>query len=200
MPSAENETLGAASPFSSEAGDADAFLAYAEALVAGLCTLYRPVQLHAIKIDNWFGPKWLRFSGKMFGIVGVQRHKLTLPPFVPNRVVFEQTFERVGEAELYRVAKAQRLFHIAQKSPQNLNRYVHDLAPTMAILWFSGASAENGQGAIMAHVPAGEVHWSWYVGLAADRGWDIATHKGISPVESRHLRRAGEAGRVSWRP
>ncbi len=198
MPPAENENLGDTSPFSPKAGDADAFLALAEALFAGLCTLYRPVQLHAIKIDNWFGPRWLRFSGKMFGIVGVQRHKLTLPPFVPNRVLLEQTFERVGETELYRVAKAQRVFHIAQKSPQNLNRYVHDLAPTTAILWFSGASAENGQGAIMAHVPAEEFHWSWYVGLAADRNWDIATHKGISPVELRHLRRAGEAKRTGW--
>ncbi len=199
MPSAENETLGAASPFSPEAGDADAFVAYAEFLFAGICTLYRPVQLHAIKIDNWFSPKWLRFSGKMFGIVGVQRHKLTLPPFVPNRVVFEQTFERVGEAELYRVAKAQRVFHIAQKSPQNLNRYVHDLAPTTAILWFSGTSADNGKGAIMAYVPAEEFQWCWYVGLAADLGWDIATHKGISPVELRHLMRAGEVKRAGWR-
>ncbi len=199
MPSAENETLGAASPFSPEAGDVDAFLAYAEFLFAGICTLYRPVQLHAIKIDNWFGPRWLRFSGKMFGIVGVQQHRLTFPPFVPNRVVFEQTYERVGEAELYRVAKAQRVFHIAQKSPQNLNRYVNDLAPTTAILWFSGASAENGQDAIMAHVPAEGFHWSWYVGLAAENGWGLATHRGISPVELRYLRRAGEAGRDRWR-
>ena len=31
------------------------------AVAGGLCTLYRPTQLHILKIDNWFGPKWLRF-------------------------------------------------------------------------------------------------------------------------------------------
>jgi len=199
MPSAENEVQTAVSPFSVEPGDAEAFLACAESLAAGLCALYRPAELHVVKIDNWFGPRWLRFSGKILGLAGFQRTKLTLPPFVPARVVFEHTLERSVDAGTYRAARMHRVFHIEQTSSLNLRRYVHDLAPTTAILWFSGGSAGNGHGSIMAQVPADGFHWSWYAGLAADQGWGLSTHKGISPVEFRHLRRAGEASEVGWR-
>ena len=198
MPSADLETFGTALPFSARPEDDEAFIACVESVAAGICRLHRPAQLHVVKIDNWFGPRWLRFSGKILGLAGVQRRKLTLPPFVPSRVVFEHTLELSADAASCRAATVQRVLHVEQASSLNLRRYVQDLAPTTAILWFSGATADNGRGAIMAHVPAEGFHWSWYVGLAAEQGWGLSTHKGISPVEFRHTKRAGEAGELRW--
>ena len=194
MPPANTRTLETASPFSAEADDAEAFLADVEVVASGLCTLYRPTQLHIVRIDNWFGPRWLRFSGKVHGAFGIARRKLTLPPFVPSRVVAETTLERHDDEICYSAASRGLELHLRQASSANLSRYTQDLAPTTAILWFSGASSAAGRGAIMAHVPAEGFHWSWYVGLAADLGWGLSTHNGISPVEFRHLRRAGETG------
>lgn len=125
------------------------------------------------------------------GLAGCRGGRLTLPPFVPSRVVFERTFERQSDVDLYRLAKEQHVFHVAQRSSQNLRRYVDELAPRAVIVWISGKSAANGRGAILAHTPAEGFHWAWYVGLAAEQDWGLSTHRGISPVEFRHLQKAG---------
>jgi hypothetical protein len=41
-------------------------------------------QTYVVKIDNWFGKRWLGFSGKALGALGVRKKKLTLPPFHPH--------------------------------------------------------------------------------------------------------------------
>ena len=122
-----------------------------------------------------------------------------MPPIVPNRVVFERTLERSTDDGGYGNAALQRTLHIVQVSSQNLRRYTQALAPELAVLWFSGASAASGRGAIMTHIPAEGFHWPWYVELAAERGWRLSMHKGISPVEFRHLWHAGEARSAPWR-
>jgi hypothetical protein len=36
-----------------------------QALVVGVARDYMPAPLYIIRIDNWFGPKWMHFAGEV---------------------------------------------------------------------------------------------------------------------------------------
>ena len=46
-------------------GDSTEFMKKVQALVVGVARDYEPARLYVIRIDNWFGPKWMRFAGKL---------------------------------------------------------------------------------------------------------------------------------------
>ena len=50
---------------------------------------YRPAEIYLVCIDRWFDAKWLNFSGKVLGALGVWRSRTTIPPFHPHRVLGE---------------------------------------------------------------------------------------------------------------
>src|SRR5690242_3368463 len=63
------------------ATDACAFVDRVDRLLVGLACVARPTAIHVVKIDNWFGPKWLGFSHKVSGAFGVASADLVVPPF-----------------------------------------------------------------------------------------------------------------------
>src|SRR5262245_40999643 len=73
-----------------EPGDAEGFVAQVELLANGIVNHHRVPELFLIKIDNWFGPKWLNFCGQWLGAVGVWKRPVSIPPFVPNRVLWQR--------------------------------------------------------------------------------------------------------------
>ena len=44
--------------------DSAEFMRKVRALVSGVARDYKPARLYVIRIDNWFGPKWMHFAGK----------------------------------------------------------------------------------------------------------------------------------------
>ena len=46
-------------------GDSAEFMKKMQALVVGVVRDYEPARLYVIRIDNWFGPKWMHFAGKV---------------------------------------------------------------------------------------------------------------------------------------
>jgi hypothetical protein len=58
------------------------------------------------------------------------------------------------------------------------------------LTWYSGSSAENGRGSLMAYVPVEGSYWAWYVGLERDdhwrikESWDIKSDMFFSLVEA----------------
>src|SRR4051794_25287402 len=48
-------------------------------LIAGAVAVHRPDEVWIHKIDHWFGHKWVRFSGKVLGGLGVWKKPLTIP-------------------------------------------------------------------------------------------------------------------------
>src|SRR4051794_12954234 len=70
------------------------FIELISRLIAGAATTHRPLDLLIYKIDNWFDHKWLGFSGQTLGALGVWARPLTLPPFVPNRVIRGWHYQR----------------------------------------------------------------------------------------------------------
>jgi hypothetical protein len=113
----------------------------------------RPEQYFVIRVKNWFGKKWLRFSGKAVGRVPILSPNLTLPPFVPSRVLSEICYKRsAGGCEL---SPSKRL-HITQESSTNLHRPIARLLPLGTILfWISSESQQQGRGALMVYLLTG---------------------------------------------
>ena len=54
-----------------EFDDAPDFIGHVEQVVNGVVRRHLPETLVLIKINNWFGSKWLGFSGKALGALGV---------------------------------------------------------------------------------------------------------------------------------
>src|SRR6516164_2516501 len=77
-------------------GDSAEFMKKVQALVIGVARDYEPARLYVIRIDNWFGPKWMHFAGKIsvgkHFYAGIHKATLHVPPFVPHRVVAERIF------------------------------------------------------------------------------------------------------------
>jgi hypothetical protein len=97
-------------------------------------------RLWVIQIDNWFDHKWLKFSG--IGAVDFvfpeymgrfdgaldefYQDRVTFPPFTPNRILGQWSFQRSGD-DLLEVALP-KLLHATERrsSGENLQRRSED--------------------------------------------------------------------------
>ena len=73
-----------------------------EEIITSLLELERPDLLKVIQVDNWFGPRWCGFMGKVEGSAGARKFhgRLVVPPFHPNRIRSEQEFSRNSDGKL----------------------------------------------------------------------------------------------------
>src|SRR5215475_100961 len=143
-----------------EAFDDPEFVAWVERVIAGAESRFETDQSYVIKIDNWFGQRWFRFSGKAQGAFGVCQRRLTLPPFVPSRVMSQRRFF----SEEAPPPTRQRL-HVRQRSGENLRRYADIVVHDASVFWYSGNTRKNARGSLMAYVLTSDGHWPWHVGL-----------------------------------
>ena len=174
--------------------DAPGFIARVRRIIGGAVAVHRPPELRIVPIDDWFGSKWLAFSGKTLGALGVWRTSLTVPPFHPHRVVDEARW--IDQTAGYREAPAAATpLHIEQPSERNLVRRAADVAPGAALAWYSSRSAANQRGAAMLYVPDAEgIYSAWYAAFAESTPeWRITRVKGISRSELGALERAAVA-------
>ena len=156
--------------------DAPDFVRQVEQVANGVIRLHAPETLVLIKIDNFFGSKWLGFSGKALGAIGVwfnpsyhPANIVRIPPFVPNRVVSQQRFS----APTYEEIDCGKPIHKRMPSRVALNRTVATAAPKSALVWYSGESKVTGRGAVMAYVPAGDSYRLWYAALETGESWSV---------------------------
>jgi hypothetical protein len=160
----------------SDQDDAPKFIAEVQNLVDGLLRTYAPPAVVILKINNWFGPRWLKFSGKALGALGVWKKRLTIPPFVPNRVVSQVTYAGASYDEIV----VRNPIHIRTKGMMTLKRYVEDVAPGAAIIWYSGRSGKSGQGSMMAYVPSTDDYLPLYVRWVIRDSWRVSQAIGIT--------------------
>ena len=163
--------------------DSTDFIAIVQKLVSGLLIRETPPSLRLIKIDNWFGSKWLGFSGKKLGAFGVSMDQLTIPPFVPNRVLSER---RVVGPPYIDVVNDSSL-HMSVASSIALTCRASELAPGAILMWYSGGSISTGRGSVMAYVPTEEVYSIWYTEWASSESWRLVRRIGIQPDDLSRL-------------
>lgn len=193
---------------STQHGDSDEFLGKVRALAIGVARYYEPARLYVIRIDNWFGPKWMHFAGKFtagkFAAVGIHKTRLHVPPFVPSRVVGQRVFVGPDYEEMVAAAP----LHIECPSKQALSRRIADVDKDAAFLWFSEGSEAQKRGSVMVYLPVafdetaprrGKLGRSgaFYVGFSErERGWGPAMLRGVSRGEVAYLEESGRAQTV----
>lgn len=196
---------------STQQGDSAEFMGKARALATGVAQDYAPARLYVIRIDNWFGPRWIGFAGTLtvgpvgrFRPIGIGVHKtrLHVPPFVPHRVVAQSVF--VGP-DFENTVAAEPL-HIECPSKKALTRRIAEIDKDAVFVWFSGASETQGRGAVMVYLPDAfdtrssprrgsfDVCGAFYLGFSQrTAGWEPKTLRGISRNEVAHLEESGRA-------
>jgi len=179
-----------------EIDDAPDFVRQVEQVANGVIHLHAPETLVLIKIDSYFGSKWLGFSGKALGALGVWHNpsyhpanNVRIPPFVPNRVVSQRMFS----APAYEEIDGGKPIHKRIPSGIALNRTVATAAPNSALVWYSGESKATGRGAVMAYVPVGDSYWPWYAALETGEPWRITETWDIKREDSAGLIEQGAA-------
>jgi hypothetical protein len=186
-------------------GDSAEFMKRVKALVVGVARDYTPARLYVIRIDNWFGPKWMHFAGKIsvgkHFYAGIHKATLHVPPFVPHRVVAERIFAGPD----YDETVARPPLHIECASMLALTRRIADVDKDAAFVWFSGHSEVQKRGSIMVYLPtasgprtsdrrARRRTGAFYVGLSErEVGWNPVMLRGISRGEVEHLEECGGA-------
>src|SRR5882672_4353063 len=115
-----------------DATDDSKFVKWLDSIIAGAFQELRATQLYVVKVDNWFGKRWLGFSGKSLGAIGVAKRDLTIPPFIPSRIVSEVRFVRPGTVRLKHPH-----IHLYQPSGENLNRKIEQIVPGATLFWYS---------------------------------------------------------------
>ena len=190
---------------STQSGDSAEFLEKVRALAVGVALDYKPARLYLIRIDNWFGPKWMHFAGKFTvgkgAAIGVHTTKLHVPPFVPHRVVAERVFAGPDYEETV-VAPP---LHIECPSKQALLRLIADIDKDAAFFWFSGESEAQKRGVVMVYLSVasdpsvrrkGSLRRSgaFYMGFSQrELSWEPAMLRGVSRGEVTHLEESGRA-------
>jgi hypothetical protein len=172
-------------------GDDPAFVDAVLRTLTGVVRATEPNDLFVVKIDSWFGRRWLAFSNKVLGAFGIAYPDLRIPPFVPNRVLAHDYFVRDALDGNYRSAKAPFRLHIHQVSSANERRKVSKLCPTSLLFWWSGNTIQTGRGALMAYLPAPEGHASWYAELTRASGWCSGNMKGITSQQLEYFQSLG---------
>lgn len=196
---------------STQQGDSAEFVGKARALAIGVVQDYEPARLYVIRIDNWFGPKWMHFAGKFTAgkrprgfptaAIGVHKTRLHVPPFVPSRAVEQRVF--VGPDYEKTVIAAP--LHIECPSKEALSRRIADIDKDAAFLWFSGESEAQKRGSVMVYLPDAFDETAprrrglrdcdaFYVGFSQrETGWEPAMLRGVSRAEVAHLEESGRA-------
>jgi hypothetical protein len=161
--------------------DDPAFVDLVDAIIANAVDATLPAEVFVVKVKNWFGARWLGFSGKVLGALGVRKRDLTVPPFVPNRVLEQTAFRRVADA--YQPFEPGKTLHLHQPSNENLQRRLSLISMEGAFFWFSSGSKKNGRGSLMGYLPSRDGYRLWYLELKRTRAWSVAQLVGIANQE-----------------
>ena len=163
--------------------DDERFLELASRIACTTIRDLRPADVFVTRIDHWFDHKWLGFSGKVLGAVAVHRQeRLTIPPFIPRRVISQQSYRFDADAAAYRVASLPPL-HRHQQSSDNLRRFIDTVSQSAVFIWFSGGTVEADQGSLMIYNVEAEGQGGWYASFRRTDTWHLQKVRGISIPE-----------------
>lgn len=161
-------------------------------IVSGAVARHQPAEFCVFKIDNWFGHKWLAFSGKLLGAVGSWRDPLTVPPFVANRIVGQCYFKQTALTREYHLESKHLKIHHRGSAEENLLRPVQRICPGCALFWYSGNTKSTGRGSLMGYLPVEGEIWPWFLAFVRNGDWRVSHRKSIHEYELRLFASAGE--------
>ena len=149
-------------------------------ITTGMLLTYRPDRVFCTSVRGWFDAKWLGFSGKILGAVGVWRSELTLPPFNPNRVICQDYGTWHPHAERYVSAHRRASIHRWQTSSRNLSRKLHQFGKSVAFVWYSSQLGNDDRASIMVYVNTRDSQVAWHAQFQRKDDWIITRLTKIS--------------------
>jgi len=172
--------------------DDPGFLDEVQWMANGCLDQYQPAEVYVIHIRDWFDSKWCYFSGKRLGAIGVSKFQdLTLPPFVPNRVLAQDHYHRLlTTSDIYELSDAPPL-HINQTSEANFKRFTEHATKNGMIIWFSSGSISTGRGSIMVYTVSPEIKFGWHATFLKKADWQIDKVTFTSKSFVKNLRNLG---------
>jgi len=164
--------------------DDPGFIELVQRLIHGVVSTERPKDYCVVRIDNWFGERWLNFSGKALGALSVHKPpKRTFPPFVPSRIRSYTLFTWSPENDDYANVDEFHSVHKWQPSGANLQNFVSNTYPDASFFWFSGNTKENHRGSLMGYVSSKGNCWTWYLEFQQEGGWKQSKRVAITPEQ-----------------
>jgi len=129
--------------------DDPGFVRILSLILDSLVLQHTPEIVVIIQVDNWFDHKWLNFSGKVLGALGVWKHPLTIPPFHPNRVK-AQTMYRVNQRKS--MSRSRLLLFTSRSRALKTSIASYYTPPTLPrpefFVWWSSNTAANAKGSL----------------------------------------------------
>jgi len=174
-------------------------------IMNGFIATYFPLDLYMFEVDNWFDSKWLNFSGKTLGALGLWKGETTIPPFNPNRIMRYARFERAknNDEEFYNKLSSPDHIHVSQPSGENLNRKITQFSNDGMFIWFNGNAENNGFGSIMIYIIKEKEIRQLYICLKdnkkksdQDSNWIIHSKIGLTPTELDNVIEKGKINRL----
>ena len=138
-----------------------------------------PGEVYVVQVDGWFDYKWQQFSGTVMHAIAVWRHRLTVPPFHPSRILSERYFRLSPDLGLY-AAASEKPLHINQASAENLRRAIKDISSSGVFVWYSEVSKQSDRASLMVYDVDPNDASGWYAGFSRKNEWRLAQVKGIS--------------------
>lgn len=151
---------------------------------------YSPNEVYVTGIDGWFDHKWLEFSGKIVGAVGVWNTVLTVPPFNPNRVLYQLRFWK-DETGSFRTSNTPEPLHLNQPSGSNTNRFMNRVSSSGLFIWYGGNKRMGDMGSLLVYDMRDEVGTAWYASFKRAETWQLNKVRGISKREVIGLMKIG---------
>ncbi len=163
--------------------DATPFTDIASRLVTATAIQNDLDRVYAVHIDNWFGPRWLGFCGKIAGAAGVRnrtlKRSLNVPPFHPNRVLTARGHHLRADG-LYSDAEELSSLHVHQRSDANI---CNTIRRNTLYAWYSGNTETSKKGVVMIYYATKEATKAWYAVFDGDVEWRLDEHTGITRAE-----------------
>lgn len=170
-------------PIAPMENDDEHFLVLVSRIASTTIRDLRPTDVFVTRINHWFDHKWLGFSGKVLGALGVHKRKrLTIPPFMPRRVASHHSYTVGAGLASYCVASVPPL-HRHQQSSDNLTRFIDRVSQSAVFIWFSGGTADADQGSVMVYSVHAESQSGWYASFRRTNDWRLNKVQGLSTPE-----------------
>jgi hypothetical protein len=160
-------------------------------LLANLVETHKPSEVHFLRIDRWFDHKWLGYSGQArvafdgyywidTALDPVWREKLTFPPFNPNRVLEQISFQRIDDA--YCRNNEARIIHDPTRfhSARNLQNRVAKYTQSGLFVWFSSDTKVLDHASVMSYAIEGDAVQNWFASFRKMANpWKVNRVKGV---------------------
>lgn len=186
--------------FPSAESDCSDFMDLVERVVAGRLRGQPSQNVHAIKVDNWFDHKWLKFLGTFgsgFKLALWTKEDLVVPPFAPDRIVSSRRYRYWIDFDEYCWQDSpaiHRPWAVPARVPEVSTMPLAEEESGL-FAWVSGNTIKNGRGCLMVYDIMGKQRDSWYCGFVkAASGWRLEKCKGTAPTVVNFYAEHGRVG------